>query len=792
MRTVRWSRKYTFSIFFSCEPLCFWGLTNSTYFFPSSLLNHNFRFQFDVKRSIKAPCLAVSGHGFNRLSVSSQRMYGGSTTMDNVQIKSLVVSQRLNENDPLTLPDLVGPIEVKSKSRICVERAPNQNSNKKYPSFYPPLCTTWTTTATQPLQLIPPGLPRELTVRKTHYLPNNALLEWRPPYFWGSSAMSADSIRSFDIEIVRMNGTTLCLAEYNDGTCDQRGLQAPSVRGQFPMCRIGSAKEDSVFPMCGCHANRCMAAAISSKFLASASVLIGDLFPYTKYKFRMRSTVYQNQIDRVDQQELLLLDPVIHSVWGAWTFFTTGQGTTPSAPPRPSVVTAGFFSIDFEIHRAAWNGIPVVEYIFELAVDTACDSLQNLIWTEIQDVRVQSNSSFEPSLFFKRGERLKGGIGPALVAGTSYFYRVAAVNIFGEKSEYSNYKTNPTPATTGQILFPVLVIPNNTDVNITTCLDILSGKPRCSTIYTALTSFYDAIDMRYGLTGPRTYTWEEAVSFGREGAEIFAHNNSEVTIDCNHHRCFVYCASPLYTPDLTTRCFPPSKLTGLIVRNALAIDDHGAVLRSIASVSPLQRRKTIITNCIFEDNTIIRGNGGSLFFESKRVTAAVSVIGSLFRRNQAIAGSGGAIAIDGSDLNLLTTIFDSNNATSSTENSNSSLMHSETNANSSNIPAIVLDTSGNGGAVCILASSIGSVVTIQESTIRFNHADGLGGGVYVTESKFVVNLVDRSLFIMERNTGKSFQSFFFLIFVYYVPQSLISIHVHFYFFYSQNGGSNLF
>jgi hypothetical protein len=715
-----------------------------------------FSFLLNVKKSLKAPCLVIYGTGFNLRRMSSQRMYAGEATTLDVRKRSFVISQRLKENDEAsTLPDLVGPIEVKSKSRFCIARAKQQLSNRKYPSFYPPLCSEWRGTEA-PALLLPPKPPRELTARKTLYLPSNALLEYRPPFFWGTNALSIGNIRSLDIEIVRLNGTTLCMAEFNDGRCDGRGLQAPKERSLFPMCRTGSNQEDSIFPMCGCKNNRCSASAISSKYLASASLLIGDLFPYTKYKFRVRSTVYEDHSEGKNQQDVLLQDPTTASAWGLWTFFTTGHGTSPSTPPRPSVVSAGFFSIDFKIHRAAWNGIPIVAYIFELAVDTACDSLQNLVWNDIQAVRVPVNSSFEPFVLFKRGERLKGGLGPALVAGTSYFYRVAAVNARGEKSDYSNYKTNPSPATTGQILFPVLVIPNQTDVNMTTCLDILSGKPRCSNMETALTSFYDAIDMRYGLTGPRTYRWKTPVSFGREGAEVFAYNNSKITVDCNFHRCFVYCDSPLYTPDLRERCFPPSKLTGLTFRNAFATDDHGAVLRSIASVSPLQRRKTIITNCIFEDNIVVRGNGGSLFFDVKRVTAAVSIHNSLFRRNHAIGGSGGAITIDGTDLNLVSTIFESNNASIVTRNFNSSQSSFQTNSNSnsSRLRSIFVDKSGNGGAICILASSIGSVVTIQASIIRLNHADGLGGGIYVKESKFVVNLVDSSLFMMDSNTAK--------------------------------------
>ena len=57
----------------------------------------------------------------------------------------------------------------------------------------------------------------------------------------------------------------------------------------------------------------------------------------------------------------------------------------------------------------------------ELAKDTGCDSLQNMNWNEIEAVIVPTNSSFEPSLIFKRGERDKGGIAQNLSVAWANF-----------------------------------------------------------------------------------------------------------------------------------------------------------------------------------------------------------------------------------------------------------------------------------------------------------------------------------------------------------------------------------
>jgi len=155
---------------------------------------------------------------------------------------------------------------------------------------YPPLCTEWQHETATGVE-IPPQIPRDLNVVKTLFLPNNALLQWRPPTFWGSGALSSNVTRSFEIELERLNSTSpppFCLAEFNDGSCDNRGLQSPTIRKQAVMCRSGSLQSNSVFAMCGCESNLCTATAISSDFLASASVIIGDLFPQTKYKFRIR------------------------------------------------------------------------------------------------------------------------------------------------------------------------------------------------------------------------------------------------------------------------------------------------------------------------------------------------------------------------------------------------------------------------------------------------------------------------------------------------------------------------
>jgi hypothetical protein len=435
------------------------------------------------------------------------------------------------------------------------------------------------------------------------------------------------------------------------------------------------------------------------------------------------------------------------------------------------VKSAGFFSVDFEIHRGAWNGIQIKHYVFELAKDTGCDSLQNMNWNEIEAVIVPTNSSFETSLIFKRGERDKGGIGPALVAGTAYFYRVAAVNARGQQSAWSDYKTNPTPAVTGRILFPVLVVPNNTLVNETTCLDIKSGKPLCSTIYSAQSSFYEAIDMRYGLTGSHTYRWPEPISFGREGAELFAFANltdvreGRVVVDCLGHRCFEYCPEPLYTNDMTMRCFPPARLTGITFRNARTdgTEDHGAVLRVVAAVDPLQRRMMVITDCIFTGNYVNSGNGGALWMEAKRGTAAVWIINTKFHDNGVFAGDGGAVAVDGTDLNIESCTFLNNFAKKSGGISFNNSVNNSTNApdnteeytnSSTTSPTIVIDVNGNGGALAIIASSIGSVANMWTCDISANTAQGLGGGVYVKESKYVVNLVERVAFTMDGNKAQ--------------------------------------
>ena len=836
--TVKWSRRTVAGILDNRYQFCHVASVGSS-----------------ASNSVRAPCLVVSGHGFNRdSSTGIQYMYKGEASTKSIRKNTIIVHQQsvpssatevrsgtclshyvdtrsctraarslgysmdaTSESSNLfppgcyiyrssskkqpqvyfnkflsssvacssspiricicsslpTIPDLLGPVDVQSSSRSCVSRLTKSVSSRSPLNEYPPLCTEWQHETATGVE-IPPQIPRDLNVVKTLFLPNNALLQWRPPTFWGSGALSSNVTRSFEIELERLNSTSpppFCLAEFNDGSCDNRGLQSPTIRKQAVMCRSGSLQSNSVFAMCGCESNFCTATAISSDFLASASVIIGDLFPQTKYKFRIRSVVYSS-VDKSDPQLLLSETPYFTSKWTPWEHYVTGRGSAPSAPPRPSVVSAGFFSVDFEIHRAAWNGIPVSHYLFELAKDTACDSLQNLEWYKIQAVKVPCNSSFEPSIIFKRGERDKGGIGPALVAGTSYFYRVAAVNVLGQQGEWSDYKTNPTPATTGRILFPVLVIPNNPNVNKTSCLDIKSGAPRCSTIYSAQSSFYEAIDMRFGLTGPHTYKWNESVSFGREGAEIFAYNGTKVTVDCLGHRCFAYCPEPLYTKDMVKRCFPPSVLTGLTFRNARTVGNKegGAVLRVIAAVDPQQRRNMIIRNCIFEENSVASGDGGALWIKAKRGRAAVHIIDSLFRNNRVAAGNGGALAIDGTDLNIRSTRFESNTATKASVDSRTTSLttrHSSTpddddaagaaSNNTSNrtsrLPIIEIDMTGNGGAMAIVASDIGSVVNVERCTFQWNRAQGLGGGVYVRESKFVVLLTKISQFTMDENTA---------------------------------------
>ena len=160
--------------------------------------------------------------------------------------------------------------------------------------------------------------------------------------------------------------------------------------------------ETDMLAMCACSETICSSAALSTNFLLSYEIMMGDLYANAQYRFRSRAVTYNYQT--FQQRSQLAAHPLEHSDWTPWsqTFFTSA-GSPPSQPPHPIVLTPRITSIEFRIVRAQWNGIPIAYYEFEMAPDQNCDSLNSLFWNVVKPVQIYVNSTFEPFVDFRRG-----------------------------------------------------------------------------------------------------------------------------------------------------------------------------------------------------------------------------------------------------------------------------------------------------------------------------------------------------------------------------------------------------
>ena len=354
---------------------------------------------------------------------------------------------------------------------------------------------------------------------------------------------------------------------------------------------------------------------------------------------------------------------------------------------------------------------------------------------------------------------------PALPAGGVYHYRVKAVNILGQASIYSNF-FRENKVQTGVIAHPVAIYQNSPKwfVNASTCFDVLLDQPRCPSIIAAISSFEELIDVRYGLT-PDVYYWPDPIVFQREGASVEklvslfpGSTATKVIVDCMGHRCFQECKEPIYLPTMLRRCFGPSKLSGITFRNATCLDGHGAVLSRWENVKFSQRRKMIITDCVFEHNRAW-GNGGALFFHGISQQGGITILNTVFRHNVAIAGSGGGLTFDSCHGTLNNVSFFNNSALMylqcyggtcndlksvralplqhlNNSTRNSSALHSRA------LGLIETNPFGNGGAFAIISTTAGSVVTAKLLMIISNFAEESGGGFFSQGSSLVAEAVE--------------------------------------------------
>ena len=398
------------------------------------------------------------------------RLYEGSAVLDygvkyasNTLLTKKIVLQvsspTLSSNGGLL--DIPGAVALHVASRLCIERGP----------LYSKVCTSFTNrTAMNVLML--PDMPRWNDVNITLLNQRqDVLIRWRPSIFWGTDSHEDDqtNILGFEVQMQRVDQS--CLAFDNDQTCMDEGLPPPDLV-QVQYCRLARSPASDplarpsydyydeatnrcsqVFgdlclnhrlntanlPMCACSGSICSSAALSSNFLLSHEIMVGDLYANAQYKFRSRAVKY-DYVGFQRRARLADIGPAKSSSWTTWsTVVTTGVGHRPSQPPHPEVLRPRVTSVDFRIHRSLWNGKPIVRYIFEMAEDLNCDSLNNLVWDLISPVTVYVNNTFQPYVDFRRGDPNKGGVGSALPAGVLYHYRVRAVNVDGEESLNSNF-----------------------------------------------------------------------------------------------------------------------------------------------------------------------------------------------------------------------------------------------------------------------------------------------------------------------------------------------------------------
>ena len=204
-------------------------------------------------------------------------------------------------------------------------------------------------------------------------------------------------------------------------------------------------------------------------------------------------------------------------------------------------------------------------------------------------------------------------------------------------------------------------------------------------------------------------------------------------------------------------------------------------MNSVPSVFPMQRRLLLLTHLIFEDCKAINGSGAAIAVSNRLASSAVTIRDVRFYRNHAFSGSGGALSIDSSNVDLTSVYFINNSASTVMDKlnitdatpanatfvvrqaiaglcnntnctcNNTSCTDSVRRSTSSAaeaieekdellpLPEVSVNMNGNGGAVSIYATSFGSVVNVAGTTMRGNTATNAGGALFVLGSKLFIN-----------------------------------------------------
>jgi len=612
-----------------------------------------------------------------------------SSALTSVKILLQDTIPTLDQN--IGLLDFPGSLDTQIATRLCIDRVD-----------YPSLCTSSVESVISSVLKLP-DVPDWNNVNIT-VLPaqQNVVIRWLPLAYWGKTYQATENtILAFEVEIARSDNT--CIAKNNRNECldgypvsktlDTTNCRLSRSPKSNPLGRPSYSYEDRQtdecvavqtdacyahrmptehLPPCACSGSICSSAALSSNFALAFELMLGDFYADVSYTFRSRAVVYSS-IAFERRSQLASIGPRIASAWTSWSDpVVMPSSTPPNQTPHPQVIIPRITSIEFRIYRANFNGVPITHYEFELAEDVNCDALNNLLWnSEAEAVVVPVNDTFAPFVDFRRGDPDKGGIGYALPAGVLYHYRVRAVNALDQKGPWSNHYAD-VPVRTGTVENPVAIYLNATSsyVNRSTCYGVDLATPRCVSIESALHAFFEVVDMRYGLTQD-TYFLDKPITFGREGASVEFYSSKRTTlqnnviVDCTGHRCFKECLKPFYsrkggTAAKSTRCFGPSKLKGITFRNAWSIGP-GSVLSRVPNIDFQQRRAVIVEDCIFTENTAF-GNGGALFFRGHTERGGISIRRTSFIGNRAVAGSGGALAVDSSRITLEHIIMTNNSA----------------------------------------------------------------------------------------------------------------------------------
>jgi hypothetical protein len=405
---------------------------------------------------LQVRCFSVDGYGFSRNKPSilgGRQTYAGdpSTTVDNT-----IQPYQSSMGDPINeLVDMIGPIPYDVTTEVCSILGNSED--------FLPLCSELQTTTARALQNPPhdPGRPvfkhmqRVLEGVNVHFVEAS----WRPPLFWGMNAMSANTTRGIEYQIVKVGNNSKCTVDDDKPAldlCQYNQMYVPSNEQSMlerKNCRLGATDDQLILPSCSCGSTMCNGAVLALDVVPTARVVLGDLYEESYYRIRVRSTVHHhtNSISKSSSKssskselfdsDLIKLHNLVdvittnafqNSTWTQWSEPILSQASSlPSRPPQPFVLEAGYTSVTFRIFRSAWHGSPITQYNFLMAKDTACGDLSNLVWDEVDPVVVPTNSTFSPYIDFLRGDPNKGGIGAALENGL-YHFKVSAVNKNGE------------------------------------------------------------------------------------------------------------------------------------------------------------------------------------------------------------------------------------------------------------------------------------------------------------------------------------------------------------------------